>query len=159
MPNKGNPYGPPSLKVIRNLEKLTRKQAESSQHVHQQIKNKEDYYMTSEDIVLSPCPLCEGKSAIDEYEVDSNGLGRNPYTYVKIGCEKCKLFIDVPYKDKNLAVDRWNQRPEIKGHLAKHLQSKIAALADEASKLSPVGSYIMHRWEVIKRLQQLSVMQ
>jgi hypothetical protein len=36
------------------------------------------------------------------------------------------------------------------------LKAEIAALAEQASKQSPVGSFIMHRWEIIQRLKQLS---
>ena len=44
-------------------------------------------------------------------------------------------------------------------HSLQQLQAKIAALADEADKMSPVGSSIMHRWEVVQRLRQLSAVQ
>lgn len=68
--------------------------------------------MADEYAKLHSCPLCEDEATIIEYDIDSRGLGWNPYSYVKVGCEKCELFIDVPYNKKQSAIDRWNRRQE-----------------------------------------------
>lgn len=65
---------------------------------------------------LKPCPLCEGDAVRIEYEVDSKGLGWNPYCYVKIGCDDCNLFINDTFRNESITIDKWNRRPDSTMH-------------------------------------------